>query len=286
MRYSFLFSAFFFSICVLDGQETLVDMKFLPPAFYIGDPVELQLEYSLEAPVKLAVPKILPKVEWVDIRDIRIVPSDDMVRISIEFTSFAAGNKTLPTIDLGAIVLQDIRISTLSLLGESHDGVRRLRGQLLLPGTRIGVTIVLTLIAMSPFLLHSLYRLLSRLITSLKKMFHVHRPARRFRRLLRKLNEKLGIDSASDWYLQLSRGIRNYLSERTGCDCRSATTSEISAIIGSSVGQDIKDKLLQVLKVGDMVKFAGQNADMSSLKQTLAVVESVISEWEKTLARF
>ncbi len=261
-------------------------MRFLPPAFYIGDPVELQLEYNLNSPGDLEVPAILPKAEWVDIRDIRIEPSDGRVNISIKFTPFAAGNRTLPTIDLGPIVLQDIRIPTLSVLGESHDGARRLRGQLLLPGTRIGMAIVLALIAMAPFLLHSLYRLLSRLLTSLKKMFRVHWPARRFRRLLKKLDEKLEIESASDWYLELSRGLRNYLSERTGCDCRSATTSEISAIIGSSTGEGIKDRLLTVLKVGDMVKFAGQNADMSSLKQTLAVVESVISEWEKTLARF
>lgn len=285
MRGLFLFLGCLLPSAILSAQAVLIDMQFIPPTFFVGDLVELHLEFSANSELKIQAPEILPKADWVDIRNVRVLPGDGTVSVLIDFTPFATGIRTLPSLNLGDIQLQDIKIPTHSMLKNSHDGVRRVRGQLLLPGTRLGLALILALTGMAPFLIYALLKLVLRWARHIKAMFSIRRPVRRLHRLLKRLRADIGSESASYWFSALTGELRAYLSTRMDYNCRSATTAEISAMMDLSAENAPQNRILEVLRNGDMVKFARHRADASSLKRTLKIVESAVTEWEKAIAR-
>lgn len=269
----------------LSAQAVLTDIRFIPPTFFVGDQVELSISFDLDGPMAIEVPETLPESDWVEIRDIFVETDDQSVTVIIAFTPFAAGTRTLPPMELGALLLKDIKVPTYSILQNTHDGVRSLRGQLLMPGTRLAVALILSLMAMAPFLGYGLFRILWNWFKKSRQLYRTGRPARRLRRLMKNLNAVVGSKTASLWYYELTEGLRTYLSARIGHDCQSATTVEISEM-PEFLGKDTPQlRLLDVLQDGDMVKFAGRFADDRSLHKTLDKVNSAVQEWEKTNAQ-
>ncbi len=285
MRGLFLLSVFFLTLSSFGSQAVIIDTQFNPPTFHVGDLVELLIEFRVESDVSIQIPEVLLEAEWIDIRDVRLDKGEDTYSIHIDFTPFATGIRTLPPLDLGAIRLANIKISTSSMLPSAHENARLLRGQILIPGTRLGLVIILTLIAMSPFLIRWIYKIISRLFRSIGRLFLIGRPFRRLLRLLKKLGSDIESSSESDWYSTLTKGLRDYLSERIEYNCKSATTSAISARIDSVSTDSPQGRILQVLKDGDMVKFAGQNTDASQREQTLTTVKSAVIDWEKAIVQ-
>lgn len=269
----------------LGAQAILNDIKFVPPTFFVGDEVELYLSFDLDGPVAVEVPGSLPESDWVEINSISVETDEKTVRVIISFIPFAAGTRTLPTMELGALQLIDIKVPTHSILQNAHDGVRALRGQLLMPGTKLAVALILSLAAMAPFLGYGLVRFGWNWYRNSRALYRIGRPARRLRRLLKKLKAGIGTVTASTWYYQLTEGLRTYMSARTGHDCSSSTTAEISLMQEFSNRSTPQVRLLEVLKEGDMVKFAGQLADDRSLIRTLETVNAVVEEWEKSNAQ-
>jgi len=90
---------------------------------------------------------------------------------------------------------------------------------------------------------------------------------------------------ASIWYYELTEALRSYLSAKTNHDCRSATTAEIALMPDFRSENTPGRDLLEVLKEGDMVKFAGRFADDRSLDKTLETVVSAVVKWEKDNAQ-
>ena len=269
----------------LSAQAVLTDIRFIPPTFFVGDQVELSISFDLDGPMAIEVPETLPESDWVEIRDIFVETDDQSVTVIIAFTPFAAGTRTLPPMELGALLLKDIKVPTYSILQNTHDGVRSLRGQLLMPGTRLAVALILSLMAMAPFLGYGLFRILWNRFKKSRQLYRTGRPARRLRRLMKNLNAGVGSKTASLWYYELTEGLRTYLSARVGHDCQSATTVEISEM-PEFLGKDTPQlRLLDVLQEGDMVKFAGRFADDRSLHKTLDKVNSAVQEWEKINAQ-
>jgi hypothetical protein len=72
-----------------------------------------------------------------------------------------------------------------------------------------------------------------------------------------------------------------YLSARTGYDCKSATTSEISRLHGFGLDKELWDRMVSVLKTGDMVKFGGETLSHFQMKENLDFVVSLCQEIEK-----
>ncbi len=270
----------------LGAQAVLNDIRFIPPTFFVGDQVELSISFNLDEPMAIEVPETFPESDWVEIRDISVETDDKSITIVIAFTPFAAGTRTLPSMELGTLLLKDIKVPTHSILQNTHDGVRSLRGQLLMPGTKLAVALILSLTAMAPFLGYGSFRVLWNWFKKTRMLYRIGRPARRLRRLMKKLNTSVGSVTASLWYYELTEGLRTYMSARIGHDCKSATTAEIS-IMPELHGNDTPQlQLLDVLKEGDMVKFAGRFANDRSLHKTLDKVNSAVQEWEKTNAQF
>lgn len=269
----------------LSAQAILNDINFVPPTFFVGDEVELHLSFDLDGPIAVEVPASLPESDWVEIHNISVETDEKTVRIVISFIPFAAGTRALPTMELGALQLTDIKVPTHSILQNTHDGVRALRGQLLMPGTKLAVALILSLAAMAPFLGYALVRFGWNWYRNSRALYRIGRPARRLRRLLKKLKAGIGTVKASTWYYQLTEGLRTYMSARTGHDCSSSTTAEITLMPEFSNPAAAQVRLLEVLKEGDMVKFAGRFADDRSLIRTLDTVNAVVEEWEKSNAQ-
>ncbi len=269
----------------LSAQAVLNDIRFVPPTFFVGDSVELRITFSYKGPLAVAPPDSIPESDWVDIRDVSLIQDDETVTVVIAFTPFAPGTRTLPPMKLGALQLRDIKVATHSILENSHEGVRSLRGQLLLPGTRLAVALILSLAAMAPFLGYGLFRFSWKWIKKSRQLYRVGRPVRRLRRVMKKLKAGIGSIQASLWYYELTEALRAYLSDRLNHDCRSATTAEIALMPEFLIDNTPQKDLLEVLKEGDMVKFAGRFADDRSLNKILEMVNAAVGNWERADAQ-
>ncbi|RKX89344.1 MAG: hypothetical protein DRP70_04020 [Spirochaetes bacterium] len=269
----------------LSAQAVLNDIRFIPPTFFVGDAVELRITFSHDGPLAVAPPDSIPESDWVDIKDVFLIQDDNTVTVVIAFTPFAPGTRTLPPMKLGALQLKDIKVPTHSIIENSHEGVRSLRGQLLMPGTRLAVALILSLAAMAPFLGYGLFRFSWKWVKKSRQLYRVGRPVRRLRRVIKKLKAGIGSMQAPLWYYELTEALRAYLSDRSHHDCRSATTAEIALMSEFLVDDTPQKDLLEILKEGDMVKFAGRFADDRSLNKTLEMVTSAVGKWEKADAQ-
>lgn len=265
----------------LDAQAIVGDIRFTPPVFYVGDKVEMVIEFSLARPLAIEDPEIMPESDWAEILDIRVESSGNAATVMIDFIPFAPGTRTLPAMELGALQIRDLKVPTRSVVSGDYEGVRTPRGQLLLPGTRLAVALILALAAMAPFLGFGMVRRLWQQVLRLQEVWKTGRPARKLRRLTKGLRLVIGDLPAMPWFSQLTEALRTYMSSRLERDCRTATTAEI-ALMGEFRETDSPQvRLLNILHEGDMVKFAGQFADDRSLERTLDSVENAIQEWEK-----
>lgn len=266
------------------AEIQLKNIEFIPPVFFVGDSVELKITVEADNPAAVTVPEILPDSNWIEIRDVYVEYGVNTVTVRALFTPFAPGTRTLPNLSLGALRLDAVKVHTQSVLAAAHEGAKRPRGQLVLPGTRLALAVVLALLASAPFLVYSGSRFLWGCFIRSRDVFLIHRPARRLRRVIKKLKTGTASESAAAWFSQLTDGLRDYLSERTGRDCRNSTTAEIGSMHEFSTVGCPAERILNVLHNGDMVKFAGEPADQGSLERTLIEVESAVTEWEKSHA--
>ena len=243
--------------------------------------MELAITLAIDNNLKLEEPTVYPFVEWIEIHSIRVEQTDNDAIIHINFTPFAAGTRILPPLDFGSILLNDIKITIQSLLSISRPESRQLRGQLLIPGTRLTMAIFLALASVMPFFLLAFVKLTVTIFQRAGDVFRFHWPLRHLRRLVKRLRADLGVQSPGQWYAQLTEGLRIYLGFRLHRDCRTATTAEIAAMKAFSVANTPQYKLLILLKEADMVKFAGQKADERTLRQALYTVETESLKLEK-----
>jgi len=272
-----LASVFFLFLNKANAQVR--DLSFYPPQFFVGDVVELRIDIELENPMNVEFSPVLPGSDWLEIRDVSIETVEDRVSILIVFSSYAPGTQILPPINLGPLILDDVEIPTSSTLSKAHGGIRLLRGQKVMPGTRLELASVLALLTITPFLAYGLFRILRLLWGKCRDLFQNQRPLRRVQKLSKKLRANISSMRAPQWYHELSNGLRDYLSSRLGQDCTSATTAEIALM--KVVRGGPRKKFLEVLKEGDLVKFAGRQTNAESLGRSLDMLNAAILEWER-----
>lgn len=265
----------------LGAQAVVGEIRFVPPAFYVGDKVEMTVELELEQPLELSEPGQMPESDWIEVLDIRTEADGRKAVIRIDFIPFAPGTRTLPAVDLGGLYIKDLKVPTRSVLTEDIQGVRTLRGQRLLPGTRLAVALILALAAMAPFIGFSGVRWAWKQIRRMQEAWRVGRPARRLRRTMRTLGLSIGDISSVSWYSALTEALRKYMTSKLGRDCMSATTAEIALMREFSQPEGPHARILDILQEGDMVKFAGQFADDRSLERTLKTTDKAIHDWER-----
>jgi len=265
----------------LFGEAEITRSVFVPPEYYIGDPVELRLQVEMDRYEILSEPLEIDAPEWVEIRDIQIVQNRETAEIIIKFTSFSPGTRALPDLDFGPFKLTDQKIYTKSLVGEGESDLRGLRPQVMIPGSRLTFFLLVLAVFVLPYLLYFLIKLIVRYILLAIGKYHSSRPFRLLSRTLKKLDASLDKIGVRDFYITLTDALRVYLTARTGHDCISATTSEISRLHGFDLDQTLWERMVSVLKQGDMIKFAGQTLSKEEMKDNLDFLLELCQEIEK-----
>jgi len=261
---------------------------FLPPVYYIGDEVELRLILSLSTSAPLSVPESLPSTRYIHIRQMLLSDQENNgVEVRVRFVSFKTGSSELPPVDLGGVLLKGISINTTSLLkGEELDkDFRDLKGQLFIPGTALGTTLIISALIGVPLLVI----VGGARIRKEVRRFLLHRRRRQpYRRLLSALAILEGEEMEHrDFYIRLTRMVRHYLNSRTGTDYLTRTINEIKWEKQAETGEEnpIEQYFLPLLEYGDLIKFGEYKASMERRREDLSMVRKASETLEELLEK-
>lgn len=256
---------------------------FIPPHYYVGDTVLHQFDLVLEEGETVAMAEELPRAEWVILENMEMARLGNVVKVSLWFTSFQTGTRTLPPLDLGGVLVDDIQIFTASL-SEERDirEIRGIRDNLDYPGIKVILGILILLAVTAPYFLYMGLRIIYRHIHLFTKRIMRSGPRRRINRLRKGLTLRLDdIGRERDFFVDLSQGIRRYLSERLGRDYLSMTTRDMaltSPIRGHSY---LWNNTMGLMKMADMVKFAGEKVGRKDMIWSLQILNELIAAIEE-----
>lgn len=279
-----LLSALFLLLAAgsLSSQEySITRTVFLPSVYYVGDRVELRL--SLRSPLldEIQLPQDPPTPSWGDIHDIRIIDRGDEKDIRILFTSYYPGTRTLPAINLGPIVLNDISIFVTSILDTNEQDLVPSQSQIILPGTQM-IIILWTLLLLSiPLLWLAIFKWGRQYLGTLIQRYREGLPYRRLLRSLKELTSNAGTMDGRNFYITLLDLVRVYLSGRIQVDARSATTRELEAALNKGVENPAdRNFIIRLFHHGDLVKFASQPSTLKSRMDHLSQLQEVLEHIE------
>ncbi len=261
-------------------EEKLI---FLPPDFYVGDNVEMRLTLYPERGLRVLPPDEIPVANWIDIHDIRLEQEGSRWEVQIDFTPYAPGTRTIPTMQLGDVVLNDVKLHTKSILQERDFEFFGIKGQVYLPGTRLAIGLAVFILFFGPVVVLSTAGRVSRAVKRFVSIRTGRRPHKRFMRTLKELDEKQMQMSSRRFYIVLSEELRRYLSSRTKQDYMTATSSELREQLWSTFPAENKEQvnaLARMIKQSDEIKFGGVNASKKQREEDLQMVVSTAKNIE------
>ncbi len=248
---------------------------FIPPSYYVGDRVELRLTLNLRRDGKLMVSE-LPDVPQVEIHDILIHQDGHQAEVRIFFSSFQVGSQTLPQINLGAILLDGLRVHTSSLLAEDKQEISALQGQAVLPDTPLVVVITFGIILAVPLFIWLIRRKIVPLFTDLGLRVRQYWPYHQLLSALRKLDAAAYESDMRDFYFRLSREFRLFLSRVLPAVSMTASSSEISRVLEKqSLTPVLTGLIARLLLQFDAIKFGGKVVSDIDKKRDLEKIKTV-----------
>jgi hypothetical protein len=263
---------------------TVVDTHFLPPDYYVGDTVDLRITLEPEPGFTISSPEELPMVSWIEFSEVEVKQAEEQWRVAVRFTPFAPGTRTLPEISLGDVTLSEIKIHTSSILEEEKAEFYGIKDQLLLPGTRIALGILVVLLFFGPVFAFGFAGRMKRFLSALLSARRGRRPYRRLSRALKELREQQANMSSKRFYILLSDELRRFLTDRTGRDFISITTSELRSQLGGELPeaeQELAERVAEMQRKSDQIKFGGANAAKREREQDIETVLEVSGEIER-----
>ena len=276
----FLFLVF---LSPLTAQEyQLINVRYLPADYYVGDTVEMRFTLRMDQAGDLQVPEGLPDTGWVRVLSLGIEPGGADRDVVLRFIPYSPGTRTLPALDLGAVTVDDLKIFTSSVLaGDPRRELAGIRDNLLIPGTRPIGALIVSLFLSVPVLIIIMIRAVRRQTGELLKTYRLNLPYRKFLRLLKKIRLTMTDMNDRDFLKSFTRGLKNYLSTRFHQDLDSATTLEIESILmDSPVHETLGLSLLNIFHRLDGVKFAGEEMTEEEREGMLTEVEQISEELE------
>ncbi len=255
---------------------------FLPPEFFIGDHVEMRLRVVPDNnDVNITVPRELPESSWITIESVEAVKGDDGFEVRIRFISFSPGTRTLPAIDLGGIVLDNLKIHTDSIIRENQADFQKLRGQVLLPGTTLFISLFIGILLIVPiplfFLTRRIWRGFSRITGSRKRK----KSCKRISGIIKSLRTGTGRFSNKRFYIIIIDALRTYLSDRTDMDFMTPVTNELPEALGAVTADEaVIADIEELVRFGDYVKFGGMEASVEKKNRDLELVEGIVTHIE------
>ncbi|MBN2510164.1 MAG: hypothetical protein JXB03_07805 [Spirochaetales bacterium] len=265
-----------------DTPGTIESNMFLPPDFYVGDMVELRMVVTPSAGSSLSIPKDLPKPFWMRIESLGMKQlSGGSYEIRLIFASYFPGTRTLPALDLGGMVIDKVKIHTLSVLSQDNPQLKDIRPPMILPGTVLLLVFAGLLLLGGPLVAVFSVNVLKNQGRLFMQRLQWKLPYRRFTKLTKELNSSFFSMSDRDFYFSLSEGLRNYLSDRTGEDFLTVTLEEIGTLLPAYLN-DFEDQkqMIKLLHYADLIKFSGGGSILEKKRKDLDDASSLIRSIE------
>jgi hypothetical protein len=263
------------------ARYTIESVQFIPPAYYVGDRVELRARVRASADVTVAPPRSFPKITWGEFHDAHVALRDGLAEIQIFFTAYQMGAQSVPNLICGDVVLQGLSVSVRSLTEEQPREREPPRGNLLLPSTRFiiaagaGVLIALVLAVFAGLLW--LRPWLRHIIRSCRE----RRPYRKLRKTLAALRTQAGETDSRRFYIFLLDAVKLYMNHYGEGDCTAFTTRELEAYFARSLGDTAdRNALLEIFHFGDEVKFGGRHSPRDRRLADIGCVAAIASRLE------
>ena len=276
----FMLFALVGSLLSAQSRYTLLETLFIPATFYVGDTVEMHITFFPGEAQDLFVSTDLAVLDWVEIKNVQMIPQLPNYKVIITFTPFATGSRTLPQINLGSLNLEDLRIYTSSLL--ENNELAPPREQVLLPMTEFTLTLILGLLVFIPLILWKTHTRMRNWYLSLRQTYNRLRPFKKFTKETGKLKVQLfGLES-SEYYRRLQIILREYLSARWGKDLLSFTTQELRDVFGVHLDRDSDRIFTDFFQWSDVVIYdRRQVADQRALED-LEILLKTAQKMEET----
>jgi hypothetical protein len=250
----------------------------------VGDEVDLRITLKTEPGFRIRSPEELPMVSWIELSSVKVERADDAWRVTVRFSPFAPGTRTLPQIRLGDVVLSDIKIHTSSILEERQAEFYGIKGQLLLPGTRIALGILVVVLFFGPIFVFGFGGRIKRAMGRVLSTRRGRKPYKRLLKAVKELREQQAHMSSKRFYIVLSDELRRFLTDRTGDDYISITTSELQKQLTGELPDKEKGRLERIAEMqrkSDQIKFGGANASKKERENDIETVLDVAGEIEK-----
>lgn len=270
-----LILVFFFSTSTVFGQ-IVVRTVFLPQVYYVGDVVEARVTIRGINPDELAVPSSLPKLDWIEVREVGFFGTGDGIGVRIVFQPFFVGTRNLPPLDLGPFELDTVTAVVASSVQEGERQLEPMRGQLLLPGTRLVVGVTFTLVFVAPVVLYVMWGYGRRRLTALIGRYRSGLPYRKLARGLRHLESDIHEIDARRYYIRLTELARLFLARRASGKFISATTRELPGLL-SDIGltDNQIQELMEVFNAGDLAKFASRHVSLDQRRHHAETLQHI-----------
>ena len=286
------------------------ESSFLPVRFYVGDEVELRLRLQVTQ-AELEPPRALPSSRWLTVEDVqcnRYRPDEWVVRI--HFVTFKPGSHTLPALDLGGLHLENIKVETRSILGDSEQTrPAGLKGQLGLPGTTWKLTVLILSLLAAPGLLLYGARLIRRVYLGYRELRRRLEPRKRILRELRRLLGRLEECPQDEFFSQITRLLREYFQRRFAVPAPMSTTEELRGILAEALagalsaepagrsespvsseepaaparppfGTELSERVVRLLRRADWVRFGSFESSPEEMRETVAAAVAIVETIE------
>ena len=277
---SFLILLIFMPVISISADTgiTGVDTIFLPKEYYVGDKVELRINLKVEDGYTLQLPENLPESPWINFHSVEIIEANKNPEVRIIFTSFIPGTRSLPVLYFGRIVLNSVKIHTSSLIDSTDTSFIGIADQLLLPGTKIMLIIVVGTLFLGPLLVLMVLGPFRKKITELVKAGRGRRPFKRLNRILKELEDQKGRISCRRFYIRLSSEVREYLSKRSNIDFTTLTTLDMGISLNRVVkNREFAENISEMMKLADSIKFGRLTTDDFRKMSDIVLVRNISS---------
>ena len=270
------------------SQVSLSESIFLPPRFFVGDRVELRLNYDIPADLLVDQAELLPEHPWiefhtVEVQDRRASGRSGEVVVRIFFTPFQPGESLIPAFRLGDLGIGEFSVTTQSALeAEQTPLLRGPRTQLNLPLTWLKLLILLAVGIGAPACMFFLLRYGVRGIAMIREARIRRLPYLHARKSLNRLTSQLSTIEGKSFFILLSLAVRRYLTERLSEPLMSSATGEILKELNrAGLEEDLSLRIHDVLRRADLIKFSGKRSNKREMQQGLKVVGSIVEQMEE-----
>ncbi len=255
---------------------------FLPSEYYVGDRVELRLTVS-PGDANYRLPSPLPESSWITIHEIHIIPDRERTEIVMEFTSFMPGTRTLPPLNFGGALLENVKIHTSSILEDTSAPFAEARGQILLPGTLTGLIFFGFALFFGPVILLFAASRGRDWLYLLRTLRRDRQPQRRFSRSLKKLEEEMATLTGREFFFTMDELIRSYLSASISNDFSSATGKEYRQLCRIHFTRSAHlEALTEMSRLSELIKFGGYRAPYRKKEEYLTLGRALVEELERS----